>query len=80
MGWSVCEDLLCLAEDGTIYFYTLNGDLKRMITTGQVLQIIFLFSYGDLTLSCMICSFNFSSESFIIKIAYIYACYRVSCS
>ncbi|XP_046845974.1 vacuolar protein sorting-associated protein 16 homolog [Xenia sp. Carnegie-2017] len=35
MGWSVFEDLLCVAEDGTIYVYTLLGDFKRVITTGQ---------------------------------------------
>ena len=36
MGWSVFEDLQCAAEDGTVYVYTIHGDLKRMITTGQV--------------------------------------------
>lgn len=36
MGWSVTDDLLCIAEDGTIYVYTLHGDFKRIITTGQV--------------------------------------------
>lgn len=35
MGWSVTDDLLCIAEDGTIYVYTLHGDFKRIITTGQ---------------------------------------------
>ncbi|CAB4035540.1 vacuolar sorting-associated 16 homolog [Paramuricea clavata] len=35
MGWSVFEDLLCVAEDGTISVYTLSGDFKRIITMGQ---------------------------------------------
>ncbi len=42
MGWSVCEDLQCVAEDGTIYVYTLYGDFKRMITTGQVRDFLIL--------------------------------------
>ena len=36
MGWSsVFEALLCSAEDGTIYVYTIHGDFKRTITTGK---------------------------------------------
>ena len=42
MGWSVFEDLLCAAEDGTVYVYTIHGDFKRMITTGKVNDFLIL--------------------------------------
>ncbi|XP_028391423.1 vacuolar protein sorting-associated protein 16 homolog [Dendronephthya gigantea] len=35
MGWSVSEDLFCVAEDGRIYVYTLSGDFIKVMTTGQ---------------------------------------------
>ena len=42
MGWSVSEDLLSVAEDGTIYVHTLHGELLKLITPGQVLYKLFV--------------------------------------
>jgi hypothetical protein len=55
MGWSVFEDLLCVAEDGTISVYTLSGDFKRIITMGQVQYMTFL--YFNMYLCCNEISF-----------------------
>ena len=46
MGWSVSEDLLSVAEDGTIYAHTLHGELIKMITPGQVLYWSSVCSIG----------------------------------
>jgi hypothetical protein len=67
MGWSVFEDLQCAAEDGTVYVYTIHGDLKRMITTGQVhnnfLYITKYHFYGKRTGTSCLIEIHFSIET-----------------
>lgn len=35
MGWSVTEDLLCVADDGTVLVYDIHGAIKKTLTMGQ---------------------------------------------
>lgn len=35
MGWSVSEDLLCVADDGTVLVYDIHGAIKKTLTMGQ---------------------------------------------
>ncbi|KAM7431240.1 Vacuolar protein sorting-associated protein 16, partial [Porites harrisoni] len=35
MGWSVTEDLLCVADDGTIMVYDIHGAIKKTLSMGQ---------------------------------------------
>ncbi|KAM4601744.1 vacuolar protein sorting-associated protein 16 homolog [Polymixia lowei] len=35
LGWSVCEELLCIQEDGTVLIYDLFGSFKRHFSMGQ---------------------------------------------
>ena len=39
MGWSVSEDLLCVADDGSVFVYDIHGAIKRTLTMGQVGEI-----------------------------------------
>lgn len=36
MGWSVSEDLLCVADDGSVLVYDIHGAIKKTLTMGQV--------------------------------------------
>ena len=36
MGWSVAEDLLCVADDGTVIVYDIHGAIKKTLSMGQV--------------------------------------------
>ena len=36
MGWSVTEDLLCVADDGTVMVYDFHGAIKKTLSMGQV--------------------------------------------
>ena len=36
MGWSVTEDLLCMADDGTVMVYDIHGAIKKTLSMGQV--------------------------------------------
>lgn len=36
LGWTVCDDLLCIQEDGTVLIYDLFGSFKRHFSMGQV--------------------------------------------
>ena len=36
MGWSVTEDLLCVADDGTVMVYDIHGTIKKTLSMGQV--------------------------------------------
>ena len=36
MGWSVTEDLLCVADDGTVMVYDIHGTIKETLSMGQV--------------------------------------------
>ena len=36
MGWSVTEDLLCVADDGTVMVYDIHGAIKKTLSMGQV--------------------------------------------
>ncbi|KAJ8255903.1 hypothetical protein COCON_G00197670 [Conger conger] len=39
LGWTVCDDLLCVQDDGTVLIYDLFGDFKRHFSMGnEVLQ------------------------------------------
>ena len=29
MGWSITEDLLCVADDGTVMVYDIHGAIKK---------------------------------------------------
>ena len=40
MGWSVSEDLLCVAEDGSVFVYDIHGAIKKTLTMGQVSNIL----------------------------------------
>uniref|UniRef100_A0AAY5EG06 Vacuolar protein sorting-associated protein 16 homolog n=1 Tax=Electrophorus electricus TaxID=8005 RepID=A0AAY5EG06_ELEEL len=53
LGWTVCDDLLCIQEDGTILIYDLFGNFKRHFSMGnevgqsQVLEAkVFHSPYG----------------------------------
>ncbi|KAK5607500.1 Vacuolar protein sorting-associated protein 16 [Crenichthys baileyi] len=35
LGWSVCDELLCVQEDGTVLIYDLFGSFKRHFSMGQ---------------------------------------------
>ncbi|KAM7431220.1 Vacuolar protein sorting-associated protein 16 [Porites harrisoni] len=35
MGWSVTEDLLCVADDGTVMVYDIHGVIKKTLSMGQ---------------------------------------------
>ncbi|XP_056156958.1 vacuolar protein sorting-associated protein 16 homolog isoform X1 [Lampris incognitus] len=35
LGWSVCDELLCIQEDGTVLIYDLFGSFKRHFSMGQ---------------------------------------------
>ncbi|CAH3169769.1 unnamed protein product, partial [Porites evermanni] len=35
MGWSVTEDLLCMADDGTVMVYDIHGAIKKTLSMGQ---------------------------------------------
>ncbi|KAM7431228.1 Vacuolar protein sorting-associated protein 16 [Porites harrisoni] len=35
MGWSVTEDLLCVADDGTVMVYDIHGAIKKTLSMGQ---------------------------------------------
>ncbi|KAK1798861.1 hypothetical protein P4O66_007145 [Electrophorus voltai] len=35
LGWTVCDDLLCIQEDGTILIYDLFGNFKRHFSMGN---------------------------------------------
>ena len=37
MGWSVSEDLLCVASDGSVSIYDMHGAIKKTVSMGQVL-------------------------------------------
>ena len=37
MGWSITEDLLCVADDGTVMVYDIHGaNIKKTLSVGQV--------------------------------------------
>lgn len=36
LGWTVCDDLLCIQEDGTVLIYDLFGSFKRHFSMGNV--------------------------------------------
>ena len=36
MGWSVTEDLLFVADDGTVMVYDIHGAIKKTLSMGQV--------------------------------------------
>ena len=36
MEWSVTEDLLCMADDGTVMVYDIHGAIKKTLSMGQV--------------------------------------------
>ena len=40
MGWSVSEDLLCVADDGSVFVYDIHGAIKKTLTMGQVSEIL----------------------------------------
>ncbi|XP_041937037.1 vacuolar protein sorting-associated protein 16 homolog [Alosa sapidissima] len=53
LGWTVCDDLLCIQEDGTVLIYDLFGSFKRHFSMGnevvqnQVLEAkVFHSPYG----------------------------------
>ncbi|XP_063068517.1 vacuolar protein sorting-associated protein 16 homolog [Engraulis encrasicolus] len=53
LGWTVCDDLLCIQEDGTVLIYDLYGTFKRHFSMGnevvqnQVLEAkVFHSPYG----------------------------------
>uniref|UniRef100_A0AAR2K6F3 Vacuolar protein sorting-associated protein 16 homolog n=1 Tax=Pygocentrus nattereri TaxID=42514 RepID=A0AAR2K6F3_PYGNA len=35
LGWTVCDDLLCIQEDGTVLIYDLFGNFKRHFSMGN---------------------------------------------
>ncbi|CAH3028569.1 unnamed protein product, partial [Porites evermanni] len=35
MGWSITEDLLCVADDGTVMVYDIRGAIKKTLSMGQ---------------------------------------------
>ena len=41
MGWSVTEDLLCVADDGIVMVYDIHGAIKKILSMGQVSFISF---------------------------------------
>lgn len=43
MGWSVTEDLLCVADDGTVLVYDIHGAIKKTLTMGQVGNMKMIF-------------------------------------
>ena len=45
MGWSNCEDLICIAEDGAVYIYDMFGTFQRQFSLGLVCFDIFLITY-----------------------------------
>ena len=44
MGWSVTEDLLCVADDGTVLVYDIHGAIKKTLTMGQVGNMKMIFA------------------------------------
>ena len=44
MGWSVSEDLLCVADDGSVLVYDIHGAIKKTLTMGQVSDGILTYS------------------------------------
>lgn len=36
MGWSITEDLLCVAADGSVLVYDIHGAIKKTLSMGQV--------------------------------------------
>lgn len=36
MGWSNCEELICIAEDGAVYVYDMFGTFQRQFSLGLV--------------------------------------------
>ena len=36
MEWSVTEDLLCMADDGTVMVYDSHGTIRKTLSMGQV--------------------------------------------
>ena len=36
MGWSITEDLLCVADDGSVLVYDIHGAIKKTLSMGQV--------------------------------------------
>ena len=40
MGWSVSEDLLCVADDGSVFVYDIHGAIKKTLTMGQVSEVL----------------------------------------
>ena len=51
MGWSVSEDLLCVADDGSVFVYDIHGAIKKTLTMGQVSQsfhlVLFIITEVD---------------------------------
>ena len=51
MGWSVSEDLLCVADDGTVFVYDIHGAIKKTLTMGQVSEsfhlVLFIITEVD---------------------------------
>lgn len=45
MGWSVSEDLLCVADDGSVLVYDIHGAIKKTLTMGQVSHRIHFFFF-----------------------------------
>ena len=43
MGWYVTEDLLCVADDGTVLVYDIHGAIKKTLTMGQVGNMKMIF-------------------------------------
>jgi vacuolar protein sorting-associated protein 16 len=37
VGWSCCEDLVCVQDDGSVLIYDLFGNFKKTFTMGQVI-------------------------------------------
>jgi len=52
MGWSITEDLLCVADDGSVSVYDIHGGIKKTVTMGQVSQ------YKQTAESSVTCSKN----------------------
>ena len=40
MGWSAVEDLLCLADDGSVSVYDIHGTFKKTFSMGQVCMAV----------------------------------------
>ena len=47
MGWSITEDLLCMASDGSVSIYDMHGAIKKTVSMGQVCFLFMIILEGQ---------------------------------